>query len=87
MRRSVPFVALAPAFRDLLVERLPARPRLGGDLAPLALDLVVGGPFAPPDAAELIVDLAAGRLGLSPSIQSHATMRRVARDACVTLSV
>ena len=32
-----------------------------GDLIPLALDLVLGGPFAPPDAVELVVDLAAGR--------------------------
>ena len=61
VRLTQPLVALAPPFLDLRPQRVPPRPRLGGDLIPLALDLVLGGPFAPPDAVELIVDLAAGR--------------------------
>ena len=52
---------VAPAFLDLRTQRLPPRARLGGDLVPLAPDLVLGGPFAAPDAVELVVDLAAGR--------------------------
>src|SRR5215218_632938 len=58
---SSPFLPFAPAVMDLLAQRLPARPRFAGDLVPLPLDLVFGGPFAPPDAAELLVDLPAGR--------------------------
>ena len=57
-RRSLPRAA---AFLDLLSQRVPPRPRLGGDLVPLAADLVLGGPLAPADAVELVADLAAGR--------------------------
>src|SRR3954447_3555875 len=56
-RRSVP-----PSIY-LNSQRVPPRPCRAGHLIPLATDLVVGGPFAPPDAAELVVDLAAGRHG------------------------
>src|SRR4051794_31688567 len=41
---SVP-VASAAALLDLLAQRVPPQPRLGGDLVPLAPDLVLGGPF------------------------------------------
>src|SRR4051794_16361728 len=53
--RPVPSLICLPPHRS------PPSPSRAGHLIPLATDLVVGGPLAPPDAAELIVDLAAGR--------------------------
>jgi hypothetical protein len=53
------------------------RARLGRDLVPLAPDLVFGGPFAAPDAAEFVVDLAAGgcRADEPPSWSPVASLR------------
>ena len=41
--------------------QLPPGPRLGGDLVPLAPDLVVAPAARPADAVELVADLAPGR--------------------------
>ena len=54
-------IAAAPALAELLPQCVPARPGLGGDLVPLAADLVVGGLLAAADAVELVMDLATDR--------------------------
>src|SRR3954465_4711821 len=71
-RRSVP-----PSIH-LHSERVPPRPCRAGHLIPLATDLVVGGPFAPPDAAELIVDLAACGPPAAPAAQDPESARATA---------
>src|SRR4051794_28927841 len=53
-------VAAAAALLHLHAGQLPARPRLGGELVPLALHLVLGRPLAPGDAIELVADLPSG---------------------------
>ena len=77
-------MAFAPAFRGLLAQRLPARPCFGGDLVPLAADLVVGGPFAAPDTAELVVDLAAGRRRADETTMAMKIAEIIAKTAPMT---
>ena len=70
-----------PPLLDLRPQRVPPRARIADDLIPLALDLVLGGPFAPPDTVELIVDLAAGdRIVVEPAQQPAVTIDALATD-------
>ena len=78
------FAALVPALLELQPLRLPPRPRLGGDLIPLASHLVFGGPLAALDTAELVVDLAAGYCGGNDDDHCAEQHEMIAKTAPIT---
>ena len=73
-----------PPFLDLRPQRVPPRSRLGGDLIPLAPDLVIGGPFAAPDTVELVADLAAGRCRATTMTMTQKSAEIIAKTAPIT---